>query len=346
RGRHVDSSDTARGDLDRPTLRRGGESTRLTAGSFFDCSSRRKLGSALNETFQASAAVKPGLASHAPGRPREFAQPVHLGLGVGDLLVDSRPSGTALGVAGVDRTQSREHLTHLRREMFGDAGEVLIGQIPEFDVARLGQLHACARELVGHAKGHAGTHEPFGDVGGQRECARRSVSKSRVAIMPVNAGSSSSRVSVASKTGSLSSCRSRLYASGSAWRVESSPVRSPMRRPDLPRVSSAISGFFFCGMIDDPFEYASWRGKNENSFVAQAMTSSDRRERSMSIIVVMNWYSANTSRLAVPSIEFSTESLNPRSAATACGSSPRDEPARAPEPYAETPARASKSTNR
>ena len=160
----------------------------------------------------------------------------------------------------------------------------------------------------------------------------RSVSNFSVATIPVNAGSSSSRVSVASKTGSLSSCRSRLYANGSALSVDSRPVRSPMRRPDLPRVSSATSGFFFCGMIDDPVEYASWRVTNENSFVAHAMTSSDRRERSMPIIVVMNRYSAKTSREEVPSMEFSTESLNPRSAATACGSSPSDDPARAPEP--------------
>ena len=30
-----------------------------------------------------------------------------------------------------------------------------------------------------------------------------------------------------------------------------------MRRPALPRASSATSGFFFCGMIDDPVEYES-----------------------------------------------------------------------------------------
>ena len=176
--------------------------------------------------------------------------------------------------------------------------------------------------------------------------AIRSVSKVSVATIPVNAGSRSSSVSVASNTGSLSSCRSRLYASGSALSVASSPVRSPMSRPALPRVSSATSGFFFCGMIDDPVEYASWRVTNENSFVAHAMTSSLSRERSMPIIAVMKRYSANTSREAVPSIEFSTESANPRSAATACGSSPSDDPARAPDPYAETPARSSKSTSR
>ena len=40
--------------------------------------------------------------------------------------------------------------------------------------------------------------------------AIRAVSKVRVATMPVNAGSSTSRVSTESKTGSLSSWRSRL----------------------------------------------------------------------------------------------------------------------------------------
>ena len=35
-------------------------------------------------------------------------------------------------------------------------------------------------------------------------------------------------------------------------RVASRPVRLPMRRPVLPRASSAMSGFFFCGSIEDP----------------------------------------------------------------------------------------------
>ena len=52
----------------------------------------------------------------------------------------------------------------------------------------------------------------------------RSVWNVSVAIMPVKAGSSTSSVSTESKTGSLSSCRSRLYASGSALRVASRPV--------------------------------------------------------------------------------------------------------------------------
>ncbi|CPU65937.1 Uncharacterised protein [Mycobacteroides abscessus] len=72
--------------------------------------------------------------------------------------------------------------------------------------------------------------------------------------MPENAGRSTSSVSTWSNTGSLSSWRSRLYASGRPLSVASRPVRSPMRRPALPRASSATSGFFFCGMMLDPVE--------------------------------------------------------------------------------------------
>ena len=67
-------------------------------------------------------------------------------------------------------------------------------------------------------------------------------------------GSTVSSVRTESKTGSLSSCRSRLYASGRPFSVVSRPVTLPIRRPALPRASSAMSGFFFCGMIDDPVE--------------------------------------------------------------------------------------------
>ena len=34
----------------------------------------------------------------------------------------------------------------------------------------------------------------------------------------------------------------------------SSAIRSPKARPALPRTSSAISGFFFCGMMEEPVE--------------------------------------------------------------------------------------------
>ncbi len=164
----------------------------------------------------------------------------------------------------------------------------------------------------------------------------------RVAIIPVNAGSSTSSWSQESKTGSLSSWRSRLYASGSALSVASSPVRLPISRPDLPRASSAMSGFFFCGMIEEPVEKASCSVTKENSFVFQMMTSSAIRDRSIPIMAVTKANSATKSRDAVPSIELAAEPCSkPRSAATASGSSPSDDPASAPEPYGETAVRVS-----
>ena len=73
-----------------------------------------------------------------------------------------------------------------------------------------------------------------------------------VSIIPAMATRASAIWSTESNSGSLSSCRSRLYESGRPFSVASSPVRLPIRRPDLPRASSAMSGFFFCGIIDEP----------------------------------------------------------------------------------------------
>ncbi len=73
-----------------------------------------------------------------------------------------------------------------------------------------------------------------------------------VAIIPAIAPRPSETCSTESNSGSLSSCRSRLYASGRPFSVTSSPVRLPISRPVLPRTSSAMSGFFFCGSIDEP----------------------------------------------------------------------------------------------
>ncbi len=115
-----------------------------------------------------------------------------------------------------------------------------------------------------------------------------------------------------------------------------------MRRPDLPRASSAMSGFFFCGMIELPVENASCRVTKENSFVFQTMISSAMRETSTPIMAVMKANSAAKSRAAVPSMELAAEPPSkPRSRATASGSSPREEPASAPEPYGDTAVRAS-----
>ncbi|OUD91175.1 hypothetical protein CMMCAS03_01155 [Clavibacter michiganensis subsp. michiganensis] len=93
-----------------------------------------------------------------------------------------------------------------------------------------------------------------------------------------------------------------------------------------------MSGFFFCGMIDDPVEKESLSVTNPNSRVFQRMISSLSRERSMPTWASTNANSATTSRAAVPSMEFSELRAKPRSRATAPASRPRVEPARAPDP--------------
>ena len=119
-----------------------------------------------------------------------------------------------------------------------------------------------------------------------------------------------------------------------------------MRRPALPRASSAMSGFFFCGMMLDPVEYPSSSVTNPNSRVFQRMISSAKREMSTAIIAVMNANSATTSRAEVPSSEFSAGRARPSSRATSCGSSPSVDPASAPPPYGETDARTDQSRKR
>ena len=52
-----------------------------------------------------------------------------------------------------------------------------------------------------------------------------------------------------------------------------------MSRPALPRASSAMSGFFFCGSIDEPVAYASASRTNPNSSVDHSTISSPIRER-------------------------------------------------------------------
>ena len=105
-----------------------------------------------------------------------------------------------------------------------------------------------------------------------------------------------------------------------------------MNRPDLPRASSAMSGFFFCGMIDEPVDHASSSCTQPNSGVAHRMTSSPMRDRCTPSSAATNRNSAAKSRSATASIEFAAGRSKPSSAATASGSSGSDDPASAPAP--------------
>src|SRR5207253_962675 len=82
-------------------------------------------------------------------------------------------------------------------------------------------------------------------------------------------------VSTVSKSGSLSSWLSLLYASGCPLMSVSRATSAPYTRPVLPRISSGTSGFFFCGMIEEPVQNrsASWtkakRGFDQITSVAR-----------------------------------------------------------------------------
>ena len=91
-------------------------------------------------------------------------------------------------------------------------------------------------------------------------------------------------VSTASKIASLSSCISLLYARAMPFIIVSNVILSPKTLPLLPRTSSAISGFFFCGIIDEPVENASSSSMNLNSQLHHIMISSENLERCTIII--------------------------------------------------------------
>ena len=87
------------------------------------------------------------------------------------------------------------------------------------------------------------------------------------------------RSSTWSKLARLSSCRSRLYASGSPLSVDSSPVSRPIAVPALPRTSSAASGFFFCGIIELPVAALSSSSAKPYSADVHSTSSSPIRDR-------------------------------------------------------------------
>ena len=122
-------------------------------------------------------------------------------------------------------------------------------------------------------------------------------------------------------------------------------MRLPTSRPDLPRASSAMSGFFFCGMMLDPVEYAVVqrdeaelpRRPEDDLLGLPADVDADHRE-----------HERRTRRRSRGSRcrrwSWRVLPVKPRSCATASGSRPRLEPASAPEPYGESDAtRASQS---
>ena len=78
-----------------------------------------------------------------------------------------------------------------------------------------------------------------------------------VARHPVAICRQSDMVSTVSNSPSHASWKSLLYVVGVPFMTAMKPVSVPISRPALPRSSSSASGFFFCGISDEPVEYAS-----------------------------------------------------------------------------------------
>ena len=100
-----------------------------------------------------------------------------------------------------------------------------------------------------------------------------------------------------------------------------------------------MSGFFFCGSIDDPVAKASGSCMKPNSSLDQSTISSPMRERCTCVSAAANSASATKSRSDTASSEFSNRWAKPRLSATWSGSSGRLEPASAPAPSGDTSAR-------
>src|ERR1043165_4942267 len=160
----------------------------------------------------------------------------------------------------------------------------------------------------------------------------RSRSSFSPATIAVSAGTTVARTLRTRKSGSLSSCRSLSYASGRPLSNARSPVSSPTARAAWPRVNSSTSGFFFCGMRDEPVAIASGSSTYEASSLLKKIKSSAMRERCESSIAATNKYSAANSRSETASSEWRVARAKPSERASASRSIGNGVPASAPEP--------------
>ena len=84
-----------------------------------------------------------------------------------------------------------------------------------------------------------------------------------------------------------------------------------MTRPVLPRSSSGTSGFFFCGMIDEPVHQASARLMKPNCADDHSTSSSDMREKCVIRTAAAATNSIAKSRSLTASSEFSAGRSKP-----------------------------------
>ena len=144
--------------------------------------------------------------------------------------------------------------------------------------------------------------------------------------------------SAASKSGGLSSCRSRLYVSGRPFVSVSRCVSEAWKRAALPRRSSIESGLRFCGISEEPVENSSGMRAKPNSAEDQRTMSSARRERWTPQRAAAKQNSVAGSRSATASIELAVTcgrpfaSTKPSSFAVSSRRIGSVVPAMAPEP--------------
>ncbi len=109
-------------------------------------------------------------------------------------------------------------------------------------------------------------------------------------------------------------------------------VKPPITRPTLARISSAASGFFFCGMIDEPVVKASDSLMKLNCGVVHRTISSARRDRCVAQIVAADRASRAKSRAETLSRELAIGPSKPSAWAVMCRSMGKDVPASAAAP--------------
>ena len=86
-------------------------------------------------------------------------------------------------------------------------------------------------------------------------------------------------MSTVSKSGSLSSWLSLLYARGWPFIKVKRAIKWPYTCPLLPRTSSGTSGFFSWGMIEDPVQKALFSSMKSNWGEDHNTSSSEQRDR-------------------------------------------------------------------
>ena len=140
----------------------------------------------------------------------------------------------------------------------------------------------------------------------ERAASRMLSLRGRMAgTMSAKARRESSTVSMVSNRGSLSSWLSLLYARGWLFIRVSREIRWPLTRPTLPRTSSGTSGFFFCGMIEEPVQKRSGSSIKLNWAEVHTTSSSDIRDRCVISSDAKEQNSMAKSRSETESSEFS-----------------------------------------